>query len=674
MRNYKLPLFIFLFALVVRGGYFLFLGAPHTVMLAENGGSELYDTHDYHRLACSIREHGVYGYEGRASSYRPPAYPTFIAVVYTLFGTSPRAVRVVQIILSALTCVLLAIAAGHIAGENGLLFAGIFAALHPFFIFYSVQLLSETLTLFWISMVWVLFFRSKKSMFLMVLIGVFWGLASLTRSIFLPLAMAPIMGMLLYAPQRGRTIVFFCIGIMIVVLPWSMRNTALHGAFVPISTNGGYNFYLGSAGYQSWSGRSTESLPINAPYDDTCMEGKVPPVLELVAEQQAYEVGITFLVSYTGVYIRNACMKIYDFWHILLSDNYSMVVRMGGGCYGFLLVGLGLVGLWELYSSPLPLHGTIAGFFLLASTLLHAVFISNIRMRIPLLDPLLIIMTAVGLPYLFIRLLRKKQMQQGVTVLMYHAIVADMDDVMRLAPVDRPYAVLLEQFCEQLDILVQGGYRVVDPTIFSATMLEAEAGRVLLTFDDGHDDFVRLALPELEKRGFKATLFMTSGYLGKPGYLKATELKSCVERGITVGGHGHSHTFFSGMNNEVLLEEVMLSQNIIQKATGCVVDTLSLPGGRGVCHLKLLHTSGYKHVFTSHMGRAIPGETDAGIKRIPVRLLTTTRDLSKILTGDPVFCGWMEMHAALKKMIRTLAGDRLYNWLYVLRYRKEKVV
>src|SRR5881628_2908535 len=46
------------------------------------------DGQEYLDNARSLVEHGVYGYAGRPSAFRPPAYPLVLALTLRLFGNS----------------------------------------------------------------------------------------------------------------------------------------------------------------------------------------------------------------------------------------------------------------------------------------------------------------------------------------------------------------------------------------------------------------------------------------------------------------------------------------------------------------------------------------------------------------------------------------------------------
>ena len=77
-----------------------------------------------------------------------PLYPLFLAGIYALVGHDFLAVRLVHVVLGVASCGLLYVLGRSIFGPRiGLLGAG-FAAIYPFFIYYTGQILTETLFIF----------------------------------------------------------------------------------------------------------------------------------------------------------------------------------------------------------------------------------------------------------------------------------------------------------------------------------------------------------------------------------------------------------------------------------------------------------------------------------------------------------------------------------------------
>jgi hypothetical protein len=79
-------------------------------------------------------------------------------------------------------------------------------------------------------------------------LGAILGFACLVKPIFLlmPLVLLPAW-LALGPPRRALRSAILCLALMAcVVVPWTLRNYRALGAFVPVSTNGGINLYMGT--------------------------------------------------------------------------------------------------------------------------------------------------------------------------------------------------------------------------------------------------------------------------------------------------------------------------------------------------------------------------------------------------------------------------------------------
>ncbi len=63
----------------------------------------------------------------------------------------------------------------------------------------------------------------------------------------------------------------------------------------------------------------------------------------------------------------------------------------------------------------------------------------------------------------------------------------------------------------------------------------------VLTIDDGYRSFLSGAIPLLRRYGFPATLFVSTGAVGREGFLSWEELKKLSREGIEIGSHSATH-------------------------------------------------------------------------------------------------------------------------------------
>jgi len=98
----------------------------------------------------------------------------------------------------------------------------------------------------------------------------------------------------------------------------------------------------------------------------------------------------------------------------------------------------------------------------------------------------------------------------GAITLGYHRISDETWDPLNLA-------VSKDNFRNHLDVITDK----YDPVSLGSLVAMKRHGRSLkgcvsITFDDGYEDFIRYAVPELANRDIPATIFVTTGYTGEP--------------------------------------------------------------------------------------------------------------------------------------------------------------
>jgi predicted membrane-bound mannosyltransferase len=126
-------------ALLARGSHLAALhGSPIFPLLI--GDSRIYDDWGRRIAAGHWLGEGVF--------YQAPLYPYFLGVLYSLFGHSLLAVRLVQAILGSIACVLVARAGRRFFDPATGLVAGVTLALYPSAIFFDGQIQKSSLDLF----------------------------------------------------------------------------------------------------------------------------------------------------------------------------------------------------------------------------------------------------------------------------------------------------------------------------------------------------------------------------------------------------------------------------------------------------------------------------------------------------------------------------------------------
>jgi len=106
---------------------------------------------------------------------------------------------------------------------------------------------------------------------------------------------------------------------------------------------------------------------------------------------------------------------------------------------------------------------------------------------------------------------------------------------------------------------------------------------VVLTFDDGYEDFYWNALPILKKYNVKATLYVITNFVGRrgnPSYLTAEELIEIRDSGLVeIGAHTLDHAYLRGLKADTARNEIIESKAYLENLLGISVPSFAYPFG-----------------------------------------------------------------------------------------------
>jgi peptidoglycan/xylan/chitin deacetylase (PgdA/CDA1 family) len=103
---------------------------------------------------------------------------------------------------------------------------------------------------------------------------------------------------------------------------------------------------------------------------------------------------------------------------------------------------------------------------------------------------------------------------------------------------------------------------------------------VFLTFDDGELGSYLHIVGELESKGWRGHFFVTTDWIGKPGFLNCEQIRELRARGHVIGSHSCSHpSRMSQLSWDELTREWSLSRSILSDILGEAVTVASVPDG-----------------------------------------------------------------------------------------------
>lgn len=170
-----------------------------------------------------------------ATANFPPLYPAFLAAVQAVFGTSETVSQIAGAFVGAVTVVLAASIARHLAGDRAGVVTAALVALSPMLIAADGSMMSEVMYVPLVTAAVLLALRAGDSgeWWTWVGLGLALGLAALTRTEALMLAVFLVLPILWWARVgvRVRWVGVFGAGlvVLLVVTPWVLRNNSAVG-------------------------------------------------------------------------------------------------------------------------------------------------------------------------------------------------------------------------------------------------------------------------------------------------------------------------------------------------------------------------------------------------------------------------------------------------------------
>lgn len=296
------------------------------------------DQHNFYRIGLEIAEGDIIGHKVYTS---PPLYGYFLGGLFSLLGEDFYTIRLFQILIGSLSCLLIYLIAKGVFNRYVAIVAGSISALYGVFLFYEVSFLGSFLVIFTllVSLYLVILSKRKGKYWLLIPSGIFLGLSILGRPNLLLVPPGVILWLLIWEGSKGKgalkNAAHFLIGLFIIIAPVTIRNYCLSRDFILITSHGGINFFIGN----NPQADGTYKVPQQ-------MGGTQKDALdfaERVAKQEMgrdislsqisnywYKKGLNFILTQPGAYLRLLLRKISLFWHsyeIPLETNYYFARR-----------------------------------------------------------------------------------------------------------------------------------------------------------------------------------------------------------------------------------------------------------------------------------------------------------------------------------------------------------
>ncbi len=360
-------------------------------------------SHSYWELGRAIAAGGPYQYRDEHQQvFRTPGYPLLLAPLFVVFGENPPvlAARLMGVVFGLLAVAGVARLALLLFDQRAALLAAGMAAVYPEAVASSVFVLAEAAfcPLMLAQLIaWLQAWRAESTRAMIgwsIAAGVACGAAVLVRPswlLFVPVAMCVA---LLCVKQRLRSVKIGAVTLLlmcVVLSPWWVRNYAVTGRFVPATLETGASLYdgLNLRADGSSDMRFKEQFRIAQRAADRRAATPPSSTFEYRLNQRMLGAATAWAAKNPAAVASLAWTKFLRMWNVWpnFSEFRSWPVRLLVLAGYVPLIALAVVGVFAFARRGWP----VAVVYLPAVyfTLLHLVFVSSLRYRLPPMLPLL---------------------------------------------------------------------------------------------------------------------------------------------------------------------------------------------------------------------------------------------------------------------------------------------
>ena len=293
---------------------------------------------------------------GEPTAHWSYLYTLYLAAIYKAFGTYPVIARIIQAVLAGVFQTFLIVRIGsRLFGRTAGLIAGVLSAVYIYFFYYAGALITET---FYITCIlWTfdasLRLTSKKGEpaggWSWLELGFAIGLTVLLRQVFL--LFLPFLFLWIWWNIRAaenakwkqtlhwsaiRGLLLTTGVLVLIILPFTVRNYRAFGTFVLLNTNAGFAFYWGN--HPIHGTRFIPVLPVGGPTYLDIIPAHLLSLNEGLLDKALLQEGVQFVLHDPARYLALSASRIEEyikFWPTRDSGLLSNLSRVGS--FGILL-------------------------------------------------------------------------------------------------------------------------------------------------------------------------------------------------------------------------------------------------------------------------------------------------------------------------------------------------
>ena len=216
-----------------------------------------------------------------------------------------------------------------------------------------------------------------------------------------------------------------------------------------------------------------------------------------------------------------------------------------------------------------------------------------------------------------------QQMDGKASILMYHSVKRNSEHFFTVSP---------DKFRAQMEFLSKQHREVITFIELLSRMEQhrLRGGEVVITFDDGYRDNFTDAFPILQEYNFPATIFVTTGLIGKRGehgeeMLTAGDMSVMHASGlIDIEPHSVSHPKLAKLDRALAKQEIIESKEYLETLLTKSCELFAYPYGNHTDEtVGIVRDRGFKAAVTVREGSVSSGADPLRLRRNSIDKLTT---------------------------------------------------
>ena len=261
------------------------------------------------------------------TAQQPPLYPLILAAIFKVFGvfsTMSAYVGVgLNIMAGALTSLLLLRLGKWYFNERvGIAAAWIWTLPWTYgALAFSASLSSPHLAALGFTALLLLLTKIPASNRNWFALGIFCGVLVLLQASLLTVFLAYIVWLFIRRNRFREPVLLCCLGLVLVVTPWTLRNRLILGRFIPLRDNFGLELWLGNRPSMQGTVDYSGDFPDHDPGTYARL-GEIPYMETKFSEAKKY------IADDPGAFVKRSLQRIVEFWHVPYTRVWLIVAML----------------------------------------------------------------------------------------------------------------------------------------------------------------------------------------------------------------------------------------------------------------------------------------------------------------------------------------------------------